>query len=238
MLALPPRVACTALTFLRRMPPDELPPEVGGQPAGMAVAGCYVPQRAAMPVNISTELPLPNPNRHVQRLAAACVFLAAKVEEAAVRTNDMLNAVAAWQGGPAAATDAAALARSPCLVGEAYQAAKRQLVLDEQVLLRRLRFEIGVEQPHRHLYALAHCWAAPAAALRLATCLLNDCVARCPSYGGAEMPPATAAAAALHLGGQLCGQPVQPHGWWRAAGITDQALAGACNALLDMLASA
>ncbi len=28
MLALPPRVPCTALTFLRRMPPDELPPQV------------------------------------------------------------------------------------------------------------------------------------------------------------------------------------------------------------------
>lgn len=173
-----------------------------------------------------------------QRLAAACIFLAAKVEEAAVRTNDMLNAVAAWQGGPAAATNAAALSRSPCLVGEAYQAAKRQLILDEQVVLRRLRFEIGVEQPHRHLYALAHCWGAPAAALRLATCLLNDCVARCPAYSGAAMPPATAAAAALQLGGQLCGQPVQPHGWWRAAGITDPALADACATLLDMLATA
>ncbi len=155
-----------------------------------------------------------------------------------MRTNDMLNAVAAWQGGPAAATDAAALSRSPCLVGEAYQAVKRQLILDEQLLLRRLRFEIGVEQPHRHLYALAHCWGAPAATLRLATCLLNDCVARCPSYGTAAMPPATAAAAALHLGGQLCGQQVQPHGWWRAAGITDPALAATCATLLDMLAAA
>ena len=174
----------------------------------------------------------------MQRLAAACLFLAAKVEEAAVRTNDMLNAVAAWQGGPAAATDAAVLARFPCLVGEGYAAAKARLILDEQLLLRRLRFDIGAEQPHRHLYALAHCWGAPTAAVRLATCLLNDCVARCPGYSSDALPAATAAAAALHLGGQLCGHATQPQGWWRAAGISDQGLAAASCALLEMLAAA
>lgn len=171
----------------------------------------------------------------MQRLAAACVFLAAKVEEAAVRTNDMLNAVAAAHdcSGGAWPPDAATLAAAPCLVGDAYQASKRQLILDEQLVLRRLRFDIGVEQPHRHLYALAQCWGASRSAVRVAACLLNDCICHCPQYGGPDMQAATAAAAALHLGAALCGQAVQPPGWWRATGVTDAALRTACGALLE-----
>ncbi|KAL4458145.1 hypothetical protein ABPG75_013010 [Micractinium tetrahymenae] len=255
LLALPTRVACTALTFQHRMDCDELPPE---------------------------------------RLAAACVFLAAKVEEASVRTNDMLNAVTAWRlaaacsgsgsrsdaardgggsstgaangGGPAAGSPAAApppsagvpgpeepaapapageaeaalaaaAAAFPYLVGEAYAAAKRQLILDEQLLLRRLRFDLGAgsDQPHRHLYVLAHCWGAAPAALRAATCLLNDAVAHCSAYGGPALLPATAAAAALHVGARLAGQQVNPAGWWRATGVSDGDMAAACGLLMDML---
>lgn len=230
----------------------------------------------------------------LQRLAAACVFLAAKVEEAPVRTNDMLNAVAAWRlattcsfsdggcsgtipaaaapaeatsppagspaagqppaaasaedaGNPAAqppavetdagAAAAAAAASFPYLVGDAYAAAKRQLILDEQLLLRRLRFDLGAgsDQPHRHLYVLAHYWGASSAALRAATCLLNDAVAHCSAYGGAQLLPATAAAAALHVGARLVGQEVSPRGWWRTIGVSDGDMAAACGLLLDML---
>lgn len=240
--------------------------------------------------------PLPRPPL-LQRLAAACVFLAAKVEEAPVRTNDMLNAVAAWHlaaacssgsagicngaiagagaaalsaavnsgsppaGSPAAgqppqaeATQglgepaaspaeepggaaAAAAASFPYLVGEAYAAAKRQLILDEQLLLRRLRFDLGAgsDQPHRHLYVLARCWGAAPAALRAATCLLNDAVACCPAYGEPPLLPASAAAAALHVGARLAGQEVSPQGWWRASGVGDGDMAAACGLLLDML---
>lgn len=185
-----------------------------------------------MPTSNSTH-PHPRPSV-LQRLAAAFVFLAAKVEEASLRTNDMLNAVAAHAAG-ATAGDSAELARFPCLVGDAYQAAKRQLIQDEQLLLRYLRFDIGADQPHRHLYVLAHCWGASREAVRMAVCLLNDAVCCCPSYGSAAMPPATAAAAALHVGAQLCGQAVQPAGWWRATGITDTAMRGACGALLDQI---
>lgn len=145
----------------------------------------------------------------------------------------MLNAVAAWR--PAAGADAATLAAFPCLVGEAYTAAKRQLIADEQLLLRRLRFDICAPHPHRHLYVLARCWGASASAVRAATCLLNDCVVRCPAYASDAMPPATAAAAALHLGAQLCQQAVQPSGWWRATGVSDAALRDACYAMLDLL---
>ncbi len=151
-----------------------------------------------------------------------------------MRTNDMLNAVAAWGRG----SDAAALAAFPCLVGEAYQARKRQLITDEQLVLRRLRFDIGCDQPHRHLYALAHCWGASRAAVRVAACLLNDGLCRCPAYAGPAMQPATAAAAALHVAAQLCSQAVQPPGWWRATGITDAELQAACGMLLDVLQQA
>ena len=174
----------------------------------------------------------------LQRLAAACVFLASKVEEASLRTNDMLNAVAACSGMLAAGGGAAApaaLAEFPCLVGEPYQQRKRQLILDEQLLLRRLRFDIAVDQPHRHLYVLAHCWGASSAVLRLATCILNDCICLGPVYGSASMPPATAAAAALHLAADLCQDEVQPAFWWRAIGVSDAQLAQACQAMLGVL---
>ena len=181
----------------------------------------------------------------MQRQAAACIFLAAKVEEAAVRTNDMLNAVAAAAAaaapvahvgiGPTAAMDGVDLATFPCLVGEAYQQRKAQLILDEQLLLRVLRFDIGVDQPHRHLYVLAHCWGATSEAVRAAVCLLNDCVCSCPIYGSDAMPPAAAAAAALHLGAQLSGQALQAVGWWRATGISDEAMQRCCTSLLDLV---
>lgn len=151
-----------------------------------------------------------------------------------MRTNDMVNAVAA-AAGLGAHCDAAATARFPCLVGEAYQQRKRQLILDEQLLLRRLHFSIGVDQPHRYLYVLAHCWGASREAARLAACLLNDCVCCCPTYGGA-VQPAAAAAAALHLGATLCGQAVRAAGWWRATGVADEAMRVACHAMLDLLA--
>ena len=149
-----------------------------------------------------------------------------------MRTNDMVNAVAA--AGLGAHSEAGAMARFPCLVGEAYQQRKRQLILDEQLLLRRLHFDIGVDQPHRHLYVLAHCWGTSREAVRLAAALLNDCVCCCPAYGAA-VQPAAAAAASLHLGVTLCGQVVQAAGWWRATGVADEAMRGACNAMLDLL---
>ncbi len=132
---------------------------------------------------------------------------------------------------------AAAAASFPYLVGDAYAAAKRQLILDEQLLLRRLRFDLGAgsDQPHRHLYVLAHYWGASPAALRAATCLLNDAVAHCSAYGGPQLLPATAAAAALHVGARLVGQEVSPQGWWRTIGVSDGDMAAACGLLLDML---
>lgn len=138
---------------------------------------------------------------------------------------------------PAADAAAAAAASLSYLVGEAYAAAKRQLILDEQLLLRRLRFDLGAgcDQPHRHLYVLAHCWGATPAALRAATCLLNDAVALCPAHGGTPLPPATAAAAALHVGASLAGREVTPLGWWRATVASDAEMAAACGLLLDML---
>ena len=204
-------VARGACTVLPRMPS---PP-----PSGALPGRCDLPRLAAV----------------LQRLAAACIFLAAKVEEASLRTNDMLNAVAAQAAG-AAVGDGSALARFPCLVGDAYQAAKRQLIQDEQQVLRRLRFDIGVDQPHRHLYVLARCWGASREALCVAVCLLNDAVCHCAGYGGMRLPPAAAAAAALHIGAQLCGQAVQPAGWWHATGVNaDPAMRVACGSLLELI---
>jgi hypothetical protein len=233
LLALPNRVVCTALLFLHRV---EATNAVDLVPKVIGIQGiCAVKMlRLFTYLSCTSNTMRSHLFLVLQRLAAACIFLAAKVEETNLRTNDMLNAVEGVAAG-AANGGGISLSHFCCLVGGDYAAQKQRLILDEQLLLRHLRFDLVVEQPHRHLYILAQCWGASLQALRLAICLLNDAVCCCEAFGSADMPPATAAAAALHVGAQLCGQGLYPHGWWRAVGISDDAMRAACRALLDLL---
>jgi hypothetical protein len=83
-------------------------------------------------------------------------------------------ATEAAAAGPATAA-AAAVAAAPSggfLAGEAYYSAKEQLIWDEQVLLRVLRFQLCVEHPHRVLLNLCRALRCSAPLARLATCLV------------------------------------------------------------------
>lgn len=129
------------------------------------------------------------------------------------------------------------------LVGDAYYAAKTRLIGDEQVLLRALRFAIGVAQPHKYLCALARTLRAPDTVVRLATCLLNDGMVY---VGGLlEHKPEAAAAAALQVASAIAQEPVSLAGrvaelrdLWGTLGLDAQEVALAAQNLQVMLATA
>lgn len=71
--------------------------------------------------------------------------------------------------------------RSGFLAGDQYYTAKDQLIMDEQILLRVLRFEIGVEHAHKYLLNMCQILQSNEPLAQLATCLvrifvtLQDC---------------------------------------------------------------
>jgi hypothetical protein len=58
------------------------------------------------------------------------------------------------------------------LAGEQYYAAKDQLIMDEQLLLRILRFQIHVEHPHKFLLNMCHVLRCSQPLASLALCLV------------------------------------------------------------------
>jgi hypothetical protein len=63
------------------------------------------------------------------------------------------------------------------VVGDEYYAAKEQLFMAEQALLRTMRFELGVQQPHKHLLNYVALLDLGQHAAAAAVCVLNDAVA-------------------------------------------------------------
>lgn len=63
--------------------------------------------------------------------------------------------------------------RSGFLAGDHYYAAKDQLIMDEQILLRVLHFEIGVEHAHKYLLNMCQVLQSNEALAQLATCLVR-----------------------------------------------------------------
>ncbi|KAL6786046.1 CYCR1 [Auxenochlorella protothecoides x Auxenochlorella symbiontica] len=172
-----------------------------------------------------------------ERILPTVVFLAAKVEETCLVTNDLLNVASLLCASPSAyqrpPPDPLATP-PPALVGGTYYAAKALLVLDEQRALRTLRFDLRVHHPHPHLLALAGARRAPRPLLAAALCLLGDALAGCAC--AARHRPGPLASAALHVASVLIvprqrdgGPPCEPgpleHGWWRALGL--------CNAQVE-----
>ncbi|KAL3139608.1 hypothetical protein ABBQ38_003926 [Trebouxia sp. C0009 RCD-2024] len=175
------------------------------------------------------------------RLAAACLFLACKVEEASVRTNDLLNAVhlTAFSSTVIKATEGSepdAPGFSP-LVGQPYYNLKQTLILDEQYLLRTISFDIVVEHPHKFLLNFAKTMDARHGLVQLSVSLLNDSIVYsnlCLSH-----PPAEIAAACLQLSGNILGSSVsvpslEPRSGWSALGVDVQRLEVIAMTLLDM----
>ena len=70
-------------------------------------------------------------------------------------------------------TEISAAPEGGSLAGDAYYAAKDQLIMDEQVLLRMLRFSINIEHPHKYLLNMCHLLGCSQPLAHLATCLVG-----------------------------------------------------------------
>ena len=70
-------------------------------------------------------------------------------------------------------TDTAAAPEGGFLAGDAYYSAKDQLIMDEQVLLRVLRFSISIEHPHKYLLNMCRLLGCSQPLAHLATCLVS-----------------------------------------------------------------
>jgi hypothetical protein len=125
----------------------------------------------------------------LQRLIAVCIFLASKIEEASVGRNDLLAAVKSICSNLPSAiacfpslTSVQRMDQSTDSIGDgsevltldAYEERKRQLIHDEQVLLRILRFRVAVEQPYKYLFSMCKSLNVSETVVRVSTCLLND----------------------------------------------------------------
>ncbi|CAL8464590.1 g4125 [Coccomyxa elongata] len=124
------------------------------------------------------------------------------------------------------------------LAGDEYYAAKDQLIMDEQILLRVLRFEISVQHAHKYLLNMCHVLRCSQPLAQMALCLVNDSLFR--TGLSLDHSPAEVAAGALHaasllLGvarelpykGQLC--------WWDALGFSLTTVEKVGHALLDAI---
>jgi hypothetical protein len=182
--------------------------------------------------------------------------------QASLRTNDLLNAVrylqhqqpALLEGvnrggepgiepgvtvGDGGGAQAGQTAECPMLVGDAYYDAKARLINDEQVLLRVLCFDIGVEQPHKYLYCFAKTLLAPGIVVRLATCIVNDTLVYLNTC--LTLPPEAVAAAALHVAATLAHAPLAqgPQGHcWDVLGLELEVVVSSCGVMEGMLAQA
>jgi hypothetical protein len=97
------------------------------------------------------------------------------------------------------------------VVGDQYYAAKDRLFAAEQVVLRLMSFQLGVDQPHKHLLNFCKLLGASRTATAAAVCILNDTLAYTNFCLTAE--PAAVAAAALQLAVAYLVQQQQRHRW-------------------------
>lgn len=182
----------------------------------------------------------------LKRVAAACLFLACKVEEATVRTNDLLNAVH-FVAGAVQQLDSAVpscnllpkTSEFEAIVGQEYYALKETLITDEQLLLRTINFDIVVEHPHKYLFNFGKLINAKFKLIQMAVSILNDSIVLtklCLAY-----PPADIAAACLQVASELS-YPLQlpivnSPSDWGALGVKPQNVDLIGLALLDVIVS-
>lgn len=139
------------------------------------------------------------------KIASACLFLASKVEEVQVRVNDLVNAFIFLEAPqdveaisaifPQLAFDSAA--PSKVVVGDAYYAAKDQLIQQEQVVLRWLSFDLCVDHPFRYLLNCANAAGCSSSVVTTALSILNDSLLL--TNLSANQKPVYVAAGALSL---------------------------------------
>lgn len=144
-------------------------------------------------------------------IAPACLFLACKVEEAQVRVNDLANAFIFLEDSQNAVTIKTIFpglvpkskAAQTLLVGDAYYAAKDQLIQQEQVLLRWLSFDLCIDHPYRYILNCANAAGCSNTVVATALSLLNESLVL--TNLSAYYPPLHVASGALSLAGTLQG---------------------------------
>uniref|UniRef100_A0A7S3VLC1 Cyclin N-terminal domain-containing protein n=1 Tax=Dunaliella tertiolecta TaxID=3047 RepID=A0A7S3VLC1_DUNTE len=104
-----------------------------------------------------------------------------------------------------------ALSRCQVLVGDAYYAAKSQLLLAEQVVLRLLRFRLPTPHPTAALLHIAAMLRVPAILASASLCLLHD--AATFSTVLLPLPPSGRSTNALGLSNTTKRSRVGPHAW-------------------------
>lgn len=124
-----------------------------------------------------------------------------------------------------------ALGGCEVLVGQGYYAAKARMMHCEQLLLRALRWQLPVPQPHGLALNAARCLRLPGGVQRLAVCLLNDlwCYTDMCLMGQGEREATTLAAleAACRACGHVvhvpshAGEAVPGLGWWQLLGVAE-----------------
>ena len=92
------------------------------------------------------------------------------------KQHDQESAAGLAASSPAATAvddSASNLPQPGLLAGDDYYRAKEQLITDEQILLRVLRFEINVEHPHKYLLNLCRTLQCGQPLTQLALCLVR-----------------------------------------------------------------
>ena len=163
--------------------------------------------------------------------------------QANVRTNDLLNASDFVKSdrteltSEASQQSHAAPAQTGCwaaLVGEQYYTKKQQLILDEQILLRVIDFNIVAEHPHKYLLNFARTIKASCELVQLAICVLNDSFVHTSLSISCSAPEI--AAGALLLASQILNDVADlPHCWWQAVGVSTRQATSVGHTMLDAL---
>ena len=123
------------------------------------------------------------------------------------------------------------------LAGATYKQAKQVLVQQEQLVLRSIRFNITVDQPHRYLLNYCKALRCSAPIAQLALCLLNDAV--CTTTLDAATPAALLAAGCLAVALQLMPEfPSAAPEWQAGLGLQQADVDAAGQRLLTALSSA
>jgi cyclin L len=151
-------------------------------------------------------------------LLAACLLLAAKVEEEPRRIRDVINAVLF------------VMCREKLHDAHRYWGKKERILRLEQDLLRALAFDTFVEQPLLFLLNYLYALRAPHSLCELSVALVNDGVL---SAGCARCPARVIASAAIALAASMLVHPL-PAQWWVAFDVDWSALETAAHAILDV----
>ncbi len=161
--------------------------------------------------------------------AATCLLVASKLTEKPLSVRDLVSAFEATMYPGTA----------PLNLSTGVPRVKAAVVLQEQHLLRKLRFQLDVVTPHSFLLHYSKSFGFGPASLRLACGLLNDTLA---SGAAVKFNAHHLAVASLVVASKQLGEPqvlpaaaglAGPRKWYAICDITDRQLADASAAILS-----